>query len=217
MALVITQFAVGGFDNNFSYLICDEQTKETAYVDPSGQHQLVFDYIREAKLQLTAFLITHTHADHFDKLAVASQISPVPIYVHRAGLAKLPPTKSERRGLNEGSEIQLGKETVSVFHTPGHRADAVCFLVSGNESNGQTPGVITGDTLFVRGCGRTNRADVGQLYQSLQRLKQLPVQTIIYPGHDYGPTKTATLAEELEHNPYLLAEDLATFKKIRLG
>ena len=217
MALTITQFAVTGFDNNFSYLICDEQTKETAYVDPSGQYQLVLDQIRKNNLHLTAFLITHTHADHFDQLGVVSRMSSAPVYVHEAGLAKLPPTKGERRGLNEGSEIQLGKETVSVLHTPGHRADAVCFLVSGEESNGQTPGVITGDTLFIRGCGRTNESDVYQLYQSLQRLKQLPPQTIIYPGHDYGPTKTATLAEELEHNPYLLAEDLATFKEIRLG
>ena len=217
MALAITQFAVAGFDKNFSYLIHDKHTKEAAYVDPSGLYQPVLDYIAATNLNLTAFLITHTHFDHFDKLETINDIYQVPIYAHESGLARLPSTKGEQRGLNEGVKIHLGREVVLTLYTPGHHNDAVCFLVQSAESGRRAPGLITGDTLFIRGCGRTNEHDIHSLYQSLQRLKKLLPQTIIYPGHDYGPTKTATLEDELKYNPYLLAKDFVTFKQLRLG
>ncbi len=89
----------------------------------------MLNYIAKTNLKLTSFLITHTHSDHFDKLEVAGQSHPVPVYAYEPGLRKLPPTRGEQRGLNEGTEIRLGGEVVLILHTPGHQADAVCFFV----------------------------------------------------------------------------------------
>jgi glyoxylase-like metal-dependent hydrolase (beta-lactamase superfamily II) len=79
--------------------------------------------------------------------------------------------------------------------------------------------IITGDTLFVGRCGRADLAgsDVNQLYDSLQRLRKLPPETVVYPGHDYGPKPTSTIKWECGHNEFLLCPDRESFIKLRLG
>ena len=81
------------------------------------------------------------------------------------------------------------------------------------------PYLITGDTLFVNGCGRADikGANVNDLYQSLQKIKMLPKDTQIFPGHDYGDVKTDVLQSQLENNRFLKVSNRESFEKLRMG
>ncbi len=97
-----------------------------------------------------------------------------------------------------GDTLDVGNVSVTFLHTPGHTPGSQCFLVNGR--------LVSGDTLFVQGCGRVDLpgADPAQMYESLtQRLAKLPDDTILYPGHDYGRTPTSTIGEEKRSNTYM--------------
>ena len=101
------------------------------------------------------------------------------------------------RSVDETDTIPFGSKHFTVMHTPGHRFDAIC-LFDGKR-------LFTSDTLFVHGCGRVDfpGSDPEKMFETLQRLKRLPDSTIIYSGHDYGPTPTSTIEIEKRMNPYL--------------
>lgn len=213
MALRVHQYAVGGFDANFAYLIVDASKRTALLVDPSGDLTELHETVAAQSLTIKGHLITHSHFDHVDALEVALATYPAPVYAHAATADRL---TLPIEPLHDGDTLPLGSDPITVLHTPGHSPDAVCFFIPAESTTDDTPILISGDTLFVSKCGRTDHAHVEELYNSLQRLKQLPPETIIYPGHDYGDTPTATLAHELEHNAYLTAPDLATFSQRRL-
>ncbi|MEM9336908.1 MAG: hydroxyacylglutathione hydrolase family protein [Patescibacteria group bacterium] len=219
MSLTVFQVAVEGLDDNFSYVIANTETKETAIVDPTGKIERVETVLQEQGLQPTLVLITHTHLDHYDQLAaVTNRYQDLVVYVHELGEEKVSSsTPAPVRSFEEGSVITLGNSEISVLHTPGHLNDSVCFYIAAAHSADGTPLLIAGDTLFVHGCGRTTPGEVEDLYMSLQRLKTLPSETIVFPGHDYGPAPTSTIGEELIHNKYFLAKDLEEFISLRLG
>lgn len=216
MALSVLQVAVGGFDDNFSYLILDDVTKQAFVVDPSGSYDMLREQIIESGAQIAGILLTHTHQDHQDALPETLVDFDVPVYVEESGAARVLVT-AEISVLHDGDTLSLGESTFLVMATPGHISDAVCFYIEKEVSESGAPLLITGDTLFVEGCGRTNRDDVEVLYHSLQRIAELPDETMIYPGHDYGPTPTSTLAHEKTHNRFYQARDLMAFIKERLG
>ncbi len=96
--------------------------------------------------------------------------------------------------LKDDKTLQLGEITFDVIHTPGHTPGGICLHVQGN--------LFTGDTLFVGDSGRTDLpgGDRPTLGKSIRRLMQLPDDTIIWPGHDYGPTPTSTIGWEKRNN-----------------
>lgn len=216
MALTIHQIPVGGFDKNFSYIIGETATKEAFIVDPSGDFLEVSAQIAAFGYIVQGILLTHTHQDHFDKLAVALVDHVVPIYVHTHGITEVQ-TFGEVRALEDGMLLPLGENKISVLHTPGHIDDAVCFFFEATEAEDGIPKVITGDTLFVGGCGRTNELRVKDLYESLAELANLPDETVVFPGHDYGPTPTSTIGHEKQTNRFYQAQNFNDFKKERLG
>lgn len=160
-----------------TYLVQDDDN--TIVIDPgmlTEQERARFkDYIEAYHLTITHILITHTHEDHICGLEWLQSLSPsIPLLPYSS--TPLPPNWQ-------------------LIPTPGHKEDAVCFYVP-------KEGVLfSGDTLFQESVGRTDLpgGDMHELMRSLQKLKQLPPETIIYPGHGY----TTTLAHELEYNPYL--------------
>ena len=91
----------------------------------------------------------------------------------------------------------MGHLRIEVIHTPGHSPGSVCYYVNGN--------LFTGDTLFVGDVGRTDLAggSLDTLLDSLRRIIDLPPETIVRPGHNYGETPTSTLSWEMEENPYI--------------
>jgi glyoxylase-like metal-dependent hydrolase (beta-lactamase superfamily II) len=112
---------------------------------------------------------------------------------------------------DDGDIIQLGNTKIEVWHTPGHTPGSVCYFLDGH--------LITGDTLFVFGCGRCDLAggNPEQMYHSLTKLAtQFPPQTIIHPGHHYAHQPSSTLAEQLEGNPFMHFDNSADFVHYRM-
>jgi glyoxylase-like metal-dependent hydrolase (beta-lactamase superfamily II) len=106
-------------------------------------------------------------------------------------------------------DIAIGRRGVRALHTPGHTVGGTCFLGDGF--------LISGDVLFVGGCGRTDftGGDTAEMWSSLQRIAGLPEETRIYPGHDYGTTPTSTVGRELLENPYLRCATYDDFRALR--
>jgi hydroxyacylglutathione hydrolase len=204
MALIIQQLSSDKSDN-FSYLVYCPETLQGMAVDPSFAPEIILQAAEEHGVEIAILANTHGHGDH---------IAGNPAILRETGarLAAHPldvPDADIR--LAEGTTFSLGHGQIEVLHTPGHTPGSVVFKVDA--------AIITGDTLFVSRCGRADLAgsNVEDLYASLLRLKQLPPETEVYPGHDYGPMPVSTLAWELDHNAFLRCPDLASFIQLRMG
>ena len=179
--------------NTYTYLIADTLTKQAVLVDPVLE-QLERDLrlIQELGLSLVYCLETHIHADHITGAGKLRQIS---------GCKGIVPEKASvacaDRYIKDGEVLQLGEVKIEAIATPGHTDSHVAYLVNGEL-------VLTGDALFIRGCGRTDfqSGDAGTLYDSVtQRLFSLPDKTLVYPGHDYRGNTVSTIGEEKQFNP----------------
>ena len=190
---------------NFSYLLYCPATKKGAVVDPSMAPEKLLDAARKRQVEIVYLLNTHGHRDHIAGNGLILEQTQAKLAAHPADI----PDCDVR--LEDGSQLALGAGIISVLHTPGHTPGSLVFR---NEK-----ALITGDTLFVGRCGRADLqgSDVTALYESLLKLKALPPEMQIYPGHDYGPTPTSTLAWELENNAYLNCPDLQSFIQLRMG
>jgi len=204
MALTIVQIPAG-VGANFAYLAYCPQQRRGVVIDPSFAAEAVLAVAGEHGVTIELVANTHGHNDHIAGNAALLQATGAR---HAAHPADVPGADLE---LAEGTILTVGDEQLTVLHTPGHSPGSVCFLTSG--------AIFTGDTLFVTRCGRADLAgsDVNALYDSLQRLKQLPEPTLVYPGHDYGPRPVSTIGDELRTNSYLLCPDRPSFIQLRLG
>lgn len=215
MGLSVIQIVVGGYDKNFSYVVFNPVSKGAAVVDPCGDLGSIYTAVEKEELDITTVLVTHTHFDHIDKLDELLKKYLVPVYVHKNGFEKIV-SSGPVRTVEDGDTVKLSGDEIAVIHTPGHIKDAVCFYIDKSYAADGVPKLITGDTLFVEGCGRTDEAHVRELYDSLLRLKSYSDETEVYPGHDYGSKKHSTIGYEKEHNKYFLARDFEEFRQIRL-
>lgn len=194
----VQQMQVGGFDHNFSYLITTPGG-EAALVDPTGDVAMIRRALEAVPGVLPRYiLLTHSHHDHTAGIPAAKKFFSAPVLAHP--LAGYPNQKS----LQDRERLPLGEGFVEVIFTPGHSSDSVCFRLSDDS------GLFTGDTLFVGCCGY---CEAESMFHTMQLLKTLPGSNVIYSGHDYGETPTATLAEEMMQNPFLSATTVAQFKE----
>ncbi len=195
MTAVIRQLAVGQMQN-FSYVIGDPATKQAAIIDPGWEAPRLLQECENNGLTATMVILTHTHFDHVTALKTLCSLAPLQIYVHAAEISQIPAV-APIHTTQDGSVIQLGEVQVRCMHTPGHSPGGQCLLID--------TACFTGDSLFVDGCGRVDLpgSDPAAMWQSLQRLAALPPDTVMYPGHDYGPTPTSTIGAQLISNPYL--------------
>jgi hydroxyacylglutathione hydrolase len=186
--------------DNFSYVLADEATKEAAVVDPSFNADAIMKIVRDQGLKVRYVINTHDHPDHtlgndeirsaFGAKIVAHQLSGI-----RKDVSVV-----------DGDVIKLGKTVVKVIHTPGHSPDSICLLVDGK--------LLTGDTLFVGECGRTDLpgGNPESLYNSLfGKLMKLDDDVEVYPGHDYGPDPRSTIGRERKTNYVLEKRMLKEF------
>lgn len=185
----IKQISVGSMQN-FTYVIHDSHTSKAIIVDPSWDLNKITDYISAKDLQPINIVNTHTHFDHTLGNQVLSQRLHISIIQHAS--SGMP----HNIDINEGDTINFGDSTLQVLHTPGHSQDSICLL------NDTQKIILTGDTLFVGSCGRTDLpgGDASQLYHSLQRLSKLDDKYTIYPGHNYGRTTKSTIQEQRATN-----------------
>jgi glyoxylase-like metal-dependent hydrolase (beta-lactamase superfamily II) len=137
--------------------------------------------------------------------------APVYVGAGEVAAAQRAAPSAEVRGLSGGERIVIGADAVSAIATPGHTVAGISYYTG--------DAVCTGDTLFIGGCGRTDfpGGDPRVLYQSLRRLAELPEETRVYPGHDYGPTPTSTIGWEGSTNPYLRCATEDEFVALRTG
>ena len=192
----IEQIPVGPMAN-FSYLIVDLQAQKACYVDPGWEVAKIASFAREKNWSIEKILLTHTHFDHCQSLEEASDTFKVPVYVHpleKERVAKMSVSFAE---LSDNQIIECGGLKIKCLLTPGHSPGEICFWVENH--------LISGDVLFVEGCGRVDLpdSDPAAMYETLRRLGELPDNIIIYPGHDYGPSPTDTLGYQKKTNPYL--------------
>lgn len=182
----------------YTYLLADLETREAALIDPVRE-QVDRDaaLLRELDLELVYAIETHTHADHVTgAAALRVRLGCTTVTSRRSGAS------CADLHVDDGDVLALGRHEIEIRATPGHTAGCISLIV---RDAGRTL-AFTGDALFVRGCGRTDfqGGDPHELYRSVrERLFTLPLETIVYPGHDYRGHTESTVAEERAHNPRL--------------
>ena len=204
----VRQIEVGLMQNFCEILYCP-RTKEAAVVDPAWEVDRLLREAAELGVNIRKILITHTHNDHIEGVAEMVEATGATAYVHPNERARIEPLASDIAPVSDGVDIPIGECGVRALETPGHTVGGTTYLADGY--------VVTGDVLFVRGCGRTDLGggDTRALWDSLQRLLALPEETRLYPGHNYGPTPTSTLSQEALENPYLVCRTFEEFQALR--
>jgi glyoxylase-like metal-dependent hydrolase (beta-lactamase superfamily II)/rhodanese-related sulfurtransferase len=178
---------------------------EAALVDPVRDRFDTYRLVlRERALRLRLVLETHTHADHLMLNREAKDVLGVSFVMHERS-----PIPLVDRHVRDGDTLQLGDVRIDVMHTPGHTPDSVCYRI------GTT--LLSGDTLMIRGSGRTDfpGGDAGAQYDAVtQRLFALPDDTLVLPGHDYNGNKSSTIGDERARNPRFLGRSRDEYVKL---
>lgn len=197
--------------NNLIYIIHDHATKRAAIVDPAWDVPHIIQKAQELGVIISDILITHGHADHINGIDDLLNCCDAEVHMLKAEV-NFSELLIKNPTLHYGEdEIMLGKTKIKILHTPGHSPGSACFLIGGE--------LITGDTLFVFGCGHCKLAGANpnELFDSLNRLKrEMPVDTVIHPGHHYAVPEASTMAEQIAGNPFLHFDDVAKFSQYRM-
>jgi glyoxylase-like metal-dependent hydrolase (beta-lactamase superfamily II) len=187
--------------DNFSYIIADDATREAAVVDSSFNAGEIIRVLKTENLKLKYVMNTHDHSDH-----TAGNAELLSMFSAKTVAHKLSRINADV-AVDDGDSIRLGNVPIKVIHTPGHTPDSICLLVDNKK-------LLTGDTLFVGECGRTDLpgGNSRSLYDSLfNKLLKLNDAVEVYPGHDYGPKLYSTIGEERRTNYVLQPRSLMEF------
>ena len=196
-SLYLKQLELGPMQN-FVYLVGDPATREAAVVDPGWEAPKILAAAAAEGYRITQIFLTHSHFDHVMAVEPLLGAVDVPVYVHEDELPFLDVDRSNLKTIGHGETVDVGRVPVTLLHTPGHTPGSQCLLANGR--------LLSGDTLFIRACGRCDLpgGDPVKLYESLhQTLKKLDDGTIVLPGHNYAPEPTSTIGDEKQHNPFL--------------
>ncbi len=207
--MLLKQIPVGMMAN-FTYVIASEKTKQAAVVDPSSGLSDILGFAKKRGLTIELIFATHEHGDHTAGISELAAQTGAKVVAHKDEAQSL-----QRKHVpvdikvEDGQILKLGEVEIKIIHTPGHTRGSMCLLADGK--------LITGDTLFVGNCGRTDLSGGSskQMYESLhKKLKVLPDNTEVYPGHDYGSRPTSTIGEEKRSNPTLSANSFEEFMQV---
>lgn len=192
--------------STYTYLIACEHSRQAALIDTvNTQVPVYLQLLDELELTLAYVLDTHTHADHITgagALREATQCATL--------LGEQAGSPCISQGLRDGDRISIGHLVLRALYTPGHTDDSYSYLL---EAEGQTY-LFTGDTLLIRGTGRTdfqNGSARDQYHSLFNKLLSLPDSTWVYPAHDYKGWTRSTIGEEKAHNPRLQVADINAY------
>lgn len=192
---------------NFVYAIGDRSTGETLLVDPAYAVNDIIDAVEADDMTVTGVLATHYHPDHVGGGMMGYAIEGItdlldrcqcPIHVQSNEALWVQRTTgisaTELAQHDSGDIVTVGGIEITLLHTPGHTPGSQCFLVEGR--------LVSGDTLFLEGCGRTDLpgSNPEHMYSSLQMLAALPDDTVVYPGHMYSAPSSAELITVRQDN-----------------
>jgi glyoxylase-like metal-dependent hydrolase (beta-lactamase superfamily II) len=188
--MIIRQLEVGYLDN-FCYIVGCENTRQSLVIDPGPDVEQIVSAAQKEGLEIVTIVNTHGHGDHTAGNAKLKTLTGAKIIIHGLDADGYP--EADVR-LSDEETLQLGEISVEVIHTPGHTPGGICLHAQGN--------LFTGDTLFVGDSGRTDLpgGDRPALGKSIRRLMELPDHTVVWPGHNYGPTPSSTIGWERRHN-----------------
>lgn len=195
---------------NFIYLITDNKTGHAAVVDPAWDVDEIIQLAQQKGVQITDILLTHSHHDHINGIQQILNKYDAQLHLLKAE-AQFWGQHTDLPTLHHGGDvITLGDTEIEVLHTPGHTPGSACYKINHD--------LITGDTMFVFGCGRCDLSggDPNVMYDTLNKLGQLPGDTIIHPGHNYSVKETSTIEEQCEGNPFMHFHDLDKFVDYRM-
>jgi glyoxylase-like metal-dependent hydrolase (beta-lactamase superfamily II) len=208
--MYIKQFEESGF-MVFSYLVGCGKTKEALVIDPAGDIDAIIAEADKEGFRILRILNTHGHVDHIMGNAELKKKTNASITVHEGDaeiMVAVPPLKLQLFNakaspppdatVKDNDIIAVGEERLRVVHTPGHTPGSICLHLDGY--------LFTGDTLFVEGVGRTDLPGGSwpQLFNSItKKVLSFPEDTIIMPGHNYGPQPSSTVGDEKRNNPYI--------------
>ncbi|MCB1755991.1 MAG: MBL fold metallo-hydrolase [Gammaproteobacteria bacterium] len=197
---------------NFIHIIQDLATGHAAVVDPAWDVPAIIAELDKHQATLSDIFLTHSHHDHINGLDELLQSYPaarVHISGEEATFWRNGPVEAILH--KDGDELFIGDTRVRWLLTPGHTPGSSCFLMDKT--------LITGDTLFIFGCGRCDLkgGDPVQMYATLQDLKsKIPDDAIVYTGHNYGDRPTSSMALQREGNPFLHWKDVDSFVRYRM-
>jgi sulfur dioxygenase len=189
----------------YTYLIASGHGREAVIIDPVDTHVDMYTRLfNELDLRLVAAIDTHVHADHITALGVLrEEVGCISIMGEQS--------KAECVSLKvkEGELIPFDNMALKPIYTPGHTDDSYSFLLNDK--------LFTGDTLLIRGTGRTDfqNGDSFAQYDSIfNKLLKLPDDTTVYPGHDYNGQSTSSIWEEKKFNPRLQVKSVAEYAEL---
>ncbi len=188
--MIIKQLEIGYMDN-FCYIVGCEKTRKALVIDPGADVEKIVSVANEENLNIVTIVNTHAHGDHTAGNSRLKSLTGAKIVIHALDAAGYPEADVM---LEDEQNLQMGEINFDVIHTPGHTPGGICLYADGN--------LFTGDTLFVGDSGRTDLpgGDRPTLGKSMRRLMNLPDNSIIWPGHNYGPTPSSTIHWEKRNN-----------------
>lgn len=195
---------------NFVYLITDRKTKRAAVVDPAWDVPAVLAMAEKKGVTITDILLTHSHHDHINGIEQILARYDAQLHLSKPE-AVFWGKHLDLPTLHHGGDIiKLGETEIKMLLTPGHTPGSACYHLNND--------LITGDTMFVFGCGRCDLSGGNPevMFDTLRRLGQLPSETRILPGHNYAVAPTSTMEEQLEGNPFMHFEHKNDFVEYRM-
>jgi hydroxyacylglutathione hydrolase len=192
---------------NFVYAIGDRATGECLLVDPAYDPAGLVETVTADGLRVTGVLATHYHADHIGGSIFGHEIAGItglldivscPIHVQRDEVPWITRTtgvdETDLHAHDSGDVVTVGDVEIQLVHTPGHTPGSQCFLVRGK--------LVSGDTLFLDGCGRTDLpgSNHALMIDSLKRLSKVDDDVVLYPGHRYSLASSAQMGAVKQSN-----------------
>jgi len=202
---------------NFTYALGDRRSGEAVLVDPAYRPREIMEMLKADGMTLVGAIATHYHPDHIGGTLIGQQhlagivelleIQDVPVHVQADEVSWI----LDRTGVDpealtahdDHQQLLVGEIEITLLHTPGHTPGSQCLLVEGN--------LLSGDTLFIDGCGRTDfpGGDPVEMYRTLsERLAEVSDDTVLYPGHLYSREPSLAMGEVRARNNVFAASSL---------